>query len=881
MVIALGNTSRVIPVLLLLLVAASAWSGGTLVGLFSMGLSGFGLAFLLYQGPTSSGEQLWTTAVFLVVGGLSVCLVATVRKSRSALAGLREGLEDHMDQRLGTLLAVNDALSRELAAYKQSKEELSNFQTEYQRLFEGANDAILIFAPETQLILEANSKACELYGYSHQQLLGMNLRQLTKDVLRGRQQIAEVFRHGGCHDFELVHLKKDGTPITVLANASLVNYRGLKAIMTINRDVTALRKLEAERAQFMREQAARAEAEAARRRIANILESITDGFLALDRQWRFMYVNREAEQLLGKSKQSLLGENIWDKFPEAVGSTFYRQLDKSMSTQAANTFEAFYPPLRRWFELHAYPSAEGLSVYFRDVTDRHESEEALRRSEEALRLSQQRLLLAHKTAQFSSWEWDLATGDMNWYEGSGAAYGIAEGECHLTYANWLQRIHPEDREQVKQAIAGGIDAGRDVDWEFRVVWPDSSIHWLTGRGQVFHDAEGKPVRMIGTSMDVTSRKRVEETVLELASIVECSSDAIVSVSLDGIIRTWNSGAEKIYGFTSSEAIGKSYLLVMAAGAPDDIQQNLEWIKRGERINNLEAVRRTKSGELIQISVTMSPIRNTAGKILGFSTISRDITEKKRVEQVLRLNEKLAATGRLAASIAHEINNPMATLTDVVFLLSRGAQLDEHARGYLEIAEREVSRISSITTQMLSLYREASEPVPVHLSEVLEEALSLYARRIESENISVEFRNGVKAVVHAFPAEMRQVFSNLIANALDAAGRNGIVKLRVVHARDWSNRESPGIRVLVADNGCGIPAEHRSKLFQPFFTTKGEKGTGLGLWVTHGIIQKHGGSVRVRSSSIPGRSGTCFSVFLPSAYPEALRIIRDNRSRLAS
>jgi PAS domain S-box-containing protein len=877
----LGTSGRFVPVLLLLIVSASAWYQGSFSGLLSAGFSAVGVEYILYQAHASLPEQILATSGFLAVALLIIYLISRIHTGQQALANVKAGLEQHVEQRIGTLLAVNDALTRELAAHRQSAEELRNFQTENQRLFEGANDAILIFAPETQLILEANSRACEVYGFSHEQLVGMSMQQLSKDGESGRQQISAVLSHGGCRDFEMVQLKNDGTPISVVANASLVNYRGLRAILTINRDVTEIRRLEAERAQFVRDQAARAEIESAQRRITNILESITDGFMALDRQWRFMYVNREAEQSLGEKKEVLLGQNIWNKFPEAVGSTFYRHLDKSMSTQMANAFEAFYPPLRRWFELHAYPSVEGLSVYFRDVTDRHESEEALRLSEEAVRLSQQRLLMAQKTAQFSSWEWDLASGDMNWYEGSGAAYGIADGECHLTYANWLQRIHSEDREAVREAIAKAIEAGRDVDWEFRVIWPDTSVHWLTGRGQVFEDSSGKPVRMIGTSMDVTSRKRVEETVLELASIVESSSDAIVGVSLDGIIRTWNSGAEKIFGYVATEVRGKSYYMLMAASSPDDIQQNLEQIRHGERINNVETVRRTKSGELIHVSVTMSPLRNTAGSIVGFSTISRDITEKKRVEQILRLNEKLAATGRLAASIAHEINNPMATLSDIVFLLSREVQLDERGQSYLEIAEREVARISQITTQMLSLYRESSQPVPVRLSEVLEEALSLYARRIETENISVEFRNGVHGVVHAYPAEMRQLFSNLIANALDAAGRNGIVKVRVVHSRDWSNQDCLGIRVLVADNGVGIPPENRCKLFQPFFTTKGEKGTGLGLWVSHGIIQKHGGTVRVRSSSMPGRSGTCFSVFLPSIEPRIPTIVRDAKSRLAS
>ena len=362
-------------------------------------------------------------------------------------------------------------------------------------------------------------------------------------------------------------------------------------------------------------------------------------------------------------------------------------------------------------------------------------------------------------------------------------------------------------------------------------------------------------------MDITGRKRAEDALYELASIVESCEDAIIGKNLDGVITTWNSGAEKLFGYTADEVVGLPISTLM----PRDRSDYLDQIRRGETVKQFETLGRRKDGTTFNIFVSVSPIRNAVGEIIGVSRIARDITDQKRVEQALRLNEKLAATGRLAATIAHEINNPMATLTDIIYLLDKELSGDQRAQQYVEIAKQEVARISHITTHMLSLYRESSKPVPVSIPEVVESALTLYARKIEAHNIHIHLRNGVEGVVQAFPAEMRQVFSNLIVNALEAAPANGTVRLHVSHSCDWKNPQTRGVRVAIADDGCGISPEHRRRLFQPFFTTKGEKGTGLGLWVSNGIIQKHGGSIRVRSSVTPGRSGTCFSVFLPSMH----------------
>jgi two-component system CheB/CheR fusion protein len=239
----------------------------------------------------------------------------------------------------------------------------------------------------------------------------------------------------------------------------------------------------------------------------------------------------------------------------------------------------------------------------------------------------------------------------------------------------------------------------------------------------------------------------------------------------------------------------------------------------------------------------------------------DMTKRKKIEAALIQAEKLAIASRLAASIAHEINNPLEAITNLLYLASKGDDATA-AKSYTAQALEEVGRVSHITQQTLKFYRQSTAPSSVQISEILDSLLVLFNGKLLANNISVhrQYREGPPLLCLA--GDLRQIFANLILNAIDAMVSGGSLRLRVSASVDWRNRELPGIRTTIADSGIGMNPETLSKIYEPFFTTKNETGTGLGMWVSTQLVERLQGELRVRSTTRPGKSGTTFSLFLP-------------------
>jgi signal transduction histidine kinase len=268
---------------------------------------------------------------------------------------------------------------------------------------------------------------------------------------------------------------------------------------------------------------------------------------------------------------------------------------------------------------------------------------------------------------------------------------------------------------------------------------------------------------------------------------------------------------------------------------------------------------TKSGEKIVVDCLKST--NEDGDAV--LEVNRDITVELRAEEALRETEKLAAMGRVAGIIAHEINNPLAAITNIFYLLRNHPSLSEEACRYADMAERELQRVSHITRQTLSFYRESKQPVPVLVPQLLDDVLELQYPIFNLNHIKIRKQYLSAATVTGFPVELRQVFLNLVANAIQAMPDGGVLGVYIRESTDWT-RNLHGTIVSILDTGKGIRPEDRRQLFQPFFSTKSTKGTGLGLWISQGIVHKYDGRITCRTYRGEDGCITCFRVFLPRA-----------------
>lgn len=279
---------------------------------------------------------------------------------------------------------------------------------------------------------------------------------------------------------------------------------------------------------------------------------------------------------------------------------------------------------------------------------------------------------------------------------------------------------------------------------------------------------------------------------------------------------------------------------------------------------------------MDISVTISPICDDSGKVIAASKIARDISDHKRMERLLLQSEKLAATGRMAAAVAHEINNPLESLINLIFLARQNCAPDSKPYTLLMTAEEEMERLSHLARQTLGYYKDTTSPVEVHLHELLENILTVYNARMMSAGVALDTRFNDLQKIRVSKGEMLQVFSNVIANAIDAMKDGGTLK---ISTRNVHGTATDGVQVVIQDNGSGIEQANLSKVFEPFFTTKGNVGTGIGLWVTRELLERRGGQISIASSTNPDSSGTTVTIFIPFDLPARSAELESKRVEL--
>lgn len=370
------------------------------------------------------------------------------------------------------------------------------------------------------------------------------------------------------------------------------------------------------------------------------------------------------------------------------------------------------------------------------------------------------------------------------------------------------------------------------------------------------ELSGKVRGAVGIFFDVTHRKRLADSSQERAQLLELASEAIMVRDKQGVLRYWNSGAESLYGWKREEILGQRVHDLLQSVFPIR-REELKRLLTTERFWQGNLVQRARDGRGVVVASRMALDPETNAIL----EINRDITSQLRAEEAIRQAEKMAAMGRMAGIIAHEINNPLEAIMNTFHLLRSNPSLDDEAKYYASLAEQELQRVSHITRQTLSFYRESKQPIRVSLIEVMDDVLELQQRKMQSAGITLQKRYRSSGEIYGFPAELRQVFLNLIGNAVQAMPHGGTLRVQVAEITDPADLRR-GISISLIDTGTGIRPEDAEKLFEPFFSTKSTKGTGLGLWISKGIIQKYEGRVTFRSQCYRGGHVTCFRLFLP-------------------
>lgn len=390
-------------------------------------------------------------------------------------------------------------------------------------------------------------------------------------------------------------------------------------------------------------------------------------------------------------------------------------------------------------------------------------------------------------------------------------------------------------------------------------------------GLFTHDRMESVSSAFRQSLDAQQRRTEElfRSEQNLRTTLASIGDGVITCDTEGRVQMMNPVAQELTGWLEADAYLRpltDVFRIVNETTREPLENPVQKVQQLNRVVALanHTILLRKDGSEIAIDDSGAPIRKQDGQLLGVVLVFRDITIERRTRAALMANEKLAVAGRLAATIAHEIHNPLDSVANLLYLLQHDPH-DPEARHFLEVAQTELARVTQISRAMLSLYRESRSPVTVNLKEMLEDLLLLMDGRLHALDVKASTDLAEGLTVEGYPAELRQVFTNLIANAAEAAGNGGKIAIRARKAtpgRIESGEIQPaGAIVEVIDNGPGIPPEIMDRLFQPFFTTKGERGTGLGLWVSQGIVRKHGGQIQLINNN--GARGTTARVFLAS------------------
>jgi PAS domain S-box-containing protein len=503
----------------------------------------------------------------------------------------------------------------------------------------------------------------------------------------------------------------------------------------------------------------------------------------------------------------------------------------------------------------------GVVMVFHDVTERRHTEGALRQSEV-------RLNLALEAGQMGAWEWVIASGKVTWSPTLEAIHGLAPGTFGGSFEDFRRDIHPQDVERVLGGIQRSIERRADYRIEYRIIKPNAAIRWIEARGKLFLDARGNPERMAGVCMDVTIRKQVEQVHSRLAAVVEFSDDAIVTKTLDGVITTWNTSAERLFGYAAEEMIGQSIARLIPEDRLGEERDILRRLRAGEHVDHYETVRMSKDGRSIDVSLTVSPLRDSTGVIIGASKIARDITQRKQIEAELHTARDAAeaasrAKDEFLAALSHELRTPLTPVLMLAADMEQSAELPEAVRKDFAMIRKNVELETRIIDDLLDITRITHgklalrfETVDVH--GLITHALAILRADSEAKTLAITLDLEAPGYhVSGDAVRLQQIMWNVLKNAVKFTPPGGWINIR-----SWNTEGS--LRIETTDSGIGMAPEDLPGIFTAF--TQGRDaavrfgGLGLGLSITALLVREHRG--RIWAESAGHNQGSTFHLEFP-------------------
>ncbi|BAZ48838.1 two-component hybrid sensor and regulator [Nostoc sp. NIES-4103] len=813
-----------------------------------------------------------------------------------------------IDEVAVTCIVVTDLTEQKRNVEIVAAERLAN------SILEQAGEAIIVCDQSWQII-RANQAAQELCGHNPLfqpfalsfplQCNSCSIYQKIEECLlinesTNCQQKKEIFSlssllQGQCFQgVEVLLNRGDSSEFNLLLSAApLFNLdkQIIGSVVTLT-NITERKQTEEKIAQMViREQLACAEAETTKNRLSTILESISDAFVSVDSNWRYTYVNQKAAEIFGRKPQELIGKNIWQEYPEEVRQHFYEACDRALTEQSFIQLEEYYPSSQRWFENRIYPSLEGISIFLKEITKEKHNEIALRESEEHLRL-------ALEASHMGTWDWNILTNHIKWSSRQEEIFGIPLGKFAGNYEAFLACLHPEDREAIHQKIINAIDNKSEYYVEFRVIWPDSSIHWMAAKGKCIYDDEGTPVRMLGTCLDITQSKQAEailqqskaeleikvaERTAELSQanshlhrLINILTTTInqqtkIEAQLSEAERRWRSLLENVQllvialdktgkveyvnpffleltGYTQEEILAKEWI---ANFIPQHQQHNMQKcfveMLEQELHSHYQNQIITKSGEERIIAWNNTLLRDSQGTITGTMSIGEDITQRYTLDKIK--NEFISV-------VSHELRTPMTSIQGGLNLLKTGlVKLDsEKGQRIIKIVSDNSERLVRLVNEILDLERLQSGKISlnkqkVNASDLLIEATDLMRLIANNARINLSvFPQSIELTVDK--DRMIQVLTNLLSNAIKFSPKGSTVSMSVekIKAKDG---EMSDVLFKVQDQGRGIPANKLESIFERFHQvdasdSRKQGGTGLGLAICRNIVEQHHGQIWVES-----------------------------------